>query len=167
MCLKIPPLLSVCLANLALIGAVGLITPGQTLAVDRGESKPAVPNRVEDFIPAGWTVEQEVSGDLNRDAQTDRVLQIIEPGDSPQRKRSLLVLFGHQSGWQQEALAPNLLLCAGCAGMLSSSTGKHIQLAIADDVLIVQQLAGGRSASSPENALLRNIDRRVKANRNN
>lgn len=95
------------------------------------------------FIPNGWTVEKEISGDLNSDGTSDRVLQIANrEGNS----RSLIVLFSTSSGWKQIASAPQLLLCTSCAGVMGTEKGGHIQLQIQDSVLVVKQLAGSRSA---------------------
>jgi hypothetical protein len=99
-----------------------------------------------DFIPQGWEIEKEVSGDLNDDKLADRVLQIAEAGDSGQRPRSLLILKATTSGWEKIATAPKLLLCSGCAGMMGGPKGQHIRLAIENGVLVVNQLAGSRGA---------------------
>jgi hypothetical protein len=101
---------------------------------------------ITDFIPQGWEIEKEVSGDLNNDELADRVLQIAEAGDSGVRPRSLLILKATTSGWEKIAIAPKLLLCSGCAGMMGGPKGQHIRLTIENGVLIVNQLAGSRGA---------------------
>jgi hypothetical protein len=101
---------------------------------------------ITDFIPQGWEIEKEVSGDLNNDELADRVLQIAEVGDSGARPRSLLILKATTSGWEKIATAPKLLLCSGCAGMMGGQKGQHIRLTIENGVLIVNQLAGSRGA---------------------
>lgn len=105
----------------------------------------------QEFVPGGWHIEKEVSGDLNDDRKTDRVIQIAEPGgkaDSPRfdQQRSLIVLLATGQGWQKIASAPKLLLCRGCAGMLGTDNGEYIQLEIKNRVLAVRQLAGSREA---------------------
>jgi hypothetical protein len=102
--------------------------------------------KIEDFIPQGWQIEKEVSGDLNNDGQADRVIQIVEAGDSGERQRSLLILQTASSGWKKIATAPKLLLCSSCAGAMGGPKGEHIRLNIEDGVLIVNQLAGSRGA---------------------
>ena len=99
-----------------------------------------------DFIPQGWQIEKEVSGDLNRDGQADRVVQIAEVGDSWTKRRSLVILKATSTGWEQMATAPKLLLCSRCAGMMGGLKGQHIRVDIKDGVLIVQQLTGSRHA---------------------
>jgi hypothetical protein len=39
---------------------------------------------ITDFIPQGWQIEKEISGDLNNDGKPDRVLQIAEVVHYPQ-----------------------------------------------------------------------------------
>jgi hypothetical protein len=101
---------------------------------------------ITDFIPQGWQIEKEVSGDLNNDGKADRVLQIAEVSNSWQRPRSLLILKATTSGWKKIATAPQLLICTSCAGTLGGPKGQHIRLAIENGVLIVNQLAGSRNA---------------------
>src|ERR1051326_8590043 len=64
-----------------------------------------------DFLPQGWTVEQEVHGDLNGDGVTDIAAILIQ--DKPQfdasgalneRQRGLIVLLHHE---------PNTLIRVG------------------------------------------------------
>jgi hypothetical protein len=103
------------------------------------------------FVPEGWHIEKEVSGDLNGDRKADRVIQIAEPGgkaDSPRfdQQRSLIVLLATEKGWQKIASAPKLLFCRGCAGMLGTDNGEYIRLELKNRVLTVRQLAGSREA---------------------
>jgi hypothetical protein len=114
---------------------------------DQGSTISTTPaQEITDFIPQGWQIEKEVSGDLNNDGKADRVLQIAEVGDSWQRPRSLLILKATRSGWEKIATAPKLLLCSSCAGTMGGPKGQHIRLEIKDGVLIVNQLAGSRGA---------------------
>jgi hypothetical protein len=114
-------------------------------------SHASVPNRqaqtssptvegLEAFIPQGWQIEKEASGDLNNDGKADLVLQIAEVDDSGQRLRSLLILQATASGWEKIAIAPKLLFCSSCAGSIGGPKGTHIRLTIEDGVLIVNQL---------------------------
>jgi hypothetical protein len=114
-------------------------------------AKPARRSYVAPFIPIGWSLEKEVSGDLNDDGRNDIALQIAEPGSSGnqpkyEQKRMLRIVMSTPSGWKQVASTSQIFLCRGCAGMLGSDNGSHIQLQIQDGILIVKQLAGSRSA---------------------
>jgi hypothetical protein len=101
------------------------------------------PTPVGAMIPAGWTLEKQTSGDLNGDRQSDVALKLIQPktGD-----RALLVLLANPSGWEKLALAPKLLLCQKCAGMMGTETGEHIIVNIDNGVLVVEQYRGSRDA---------------------
>ncbi len=116
----------------------------------RGTSSTQTNPQIADFIPQGWRIEKEVSGDLNGDGQADRVVHIVKGGvkgrESWAQPRSLLVLKATASGWKKIATAPNLLLCSSCAGMMGGPDGQHIRLEIDNGILIVKQLAGSRHA---------------------
>ncbi|MGI0491530.1 hypothetical protein ACN4EG_06940 [Alkalinema pantanalense CENA528] len=96
---------------------------------------------IDDFIPAGWQLSQQISGDLNGDRRSDAVLKLSKDGQF-----DLIVLLATSSGWQQLAHAPNLLFCGGCAGPLGTNQGGHIRIEIEEDVLLVKQIAGSRGA---------------------
>jgi hypothetical protein len=118
------------------------ITPAIAAKKAASQPKPeATP--VEQMIPAGWTLEKQTSGDLNGDRQSDVALKLIQPktGD-----RALLVLLATPSGWEKLALAPKLLLCQKCAGMMGTETGEHIKVNIDNGVLVVEQYRGSRFA---------------------
>lgn len=109
---------------------------------------------VQAFVPKGWRVEAKVEGDLNNDRRSDTVLKLIEaalPGTDPDafgdRARALLVLQKQSNGrWQRIGIAPRLLLCSNCAGVLGSPDGANIQVKIEKGVILVRQLRGSREA---------------------
>jgi hypothetical protein len=96
---------------------------------------------VDAMIPAGWTLEKQTSGDLNGDRQPDVALKLIQPKTG---ERALLVLLATTTGWKKLALAPKLLLCKRCAGMMGTETGEHIKVNIDNGVLAVEQYSGSR-----------------------
>jgi hypothetical protein len=98
---------------------------------------------VEKMIPADWKVEQQTAGDLNGDRQPDMALRLIQ---SKTGQRALMVLLAKPSGWEKLALAPKLLLCQNCGGMLGTPSGANIKVMIEDGVLVVDQLMGSRDA---------------------
>jgi hypothetical protein len=102
---------------------------------------PAKGKVIEDFIPAGWTLEERTAGDLNGDGKDDLGLRVIKSGKSGDRPRSLVVLLNTKTGWQRLAVADNLLVCDSCGGMLGS-----IRMQIQKQVLITNQLVGSRNA---------------------
>lgn len=93
---------------------------------------------VQEFVPAGWTVETKVDGDLNGDRIPDTVLKVIEavPPEtneeaSGEHARTLIVLLKQSSGqWQRIALTDRLLLCSICEGTFSSPNGENIKVTI-------------------------------------
>jgi hypothetical protein len=107
-------------------------------AAPKASPKPA---SVEAMIPAGWTLEKQTSGDLNSDRQPDVALKLVQ---SKTGQRALLVLLATPSGWEKLALAPKLLLCKKCAGMMGTETGEHIKVSIDNGVLVVEQYRGSR-----------------------
>lgn len=126
---------------------------GQISCSENGwDAKPIVSSTsnqsINDFIPQGWQIEQDISGDLNNDGQADRVIQIAEAGEARNQQRSLLLLQSTATGWNQIATAPKLLLCSSCAGMMGTTNGTHIRLTIKDGILIVDQFSGSRAILS-------------------
>jgi hypothetical protein len=105
--------------------------------------RPAQPTPLEQMIPSGWTLEKQSSGDLNGDRQPDMALKLIQ---STTGQRALLVLLATPSGWEKLALAPKLLLCKRCAGMMGTETGEHIIVNINNGVLVVEHYRGSRDA---------------------
>ena len=102
---------------------------------------PAKGKVIEDFIPAGWVLENQTAGDLNGDGKDDLALRIIKLGKRGDLPRSLIVLLNTKTGWQRLAVADNLFLCDGCGGMLGD-----IRMQIRKQVLITNQLVGSRDA---------------------
>ncbi len=109
---------------------------------------PAQGSTVQAFIPKGWKVEAKVEGDLTADQRPDTVLKLIETGSAnSDRARVLLVLQKRSDGqWQQIGIAPRLLLCSNCAGVLGSPDGANVQVEIEKGVLLVRQFRGSREA---------------------
>lgn len=99
---------------------------------------------VQALVPRGWQVEGRTEGDLNGDRRTDTVLRLIQTANSGgDRARMLLVLQRQPNGqWQRIGMAPRLLLCSNCGGMLES-----IQIKIENGVLLVDQLRGSRDGT--------------------
>ncbi|MDX2044750.1 MAG: hypothetical protein SF097_26300 [Acidobacteriota bacterium] len=107
---------------------------------------------VREFVPAGWTVEAEVGGDLNRDSIADLAVVLVEemPANAdkenpPERQRALLILFKTADGkFKRAALAEKVLLCTRCGGAFygMAETSTHVE--IKNGVLIVWQDYGSR-----------------------
>jgi hypothetical protein len=108
----------------------------------------AQPDAKRKFVPAGWTVEQELQGDLDGDGIPDAVLMLVEEGHSgptDEAGRSLIVLAGQRDGsFAEMATNRKLLLCVQCFGAI----GGKPRLSIQRNVLIVEQETGSRETTS-------------------
>jgi hypothetical protein len=119
---------------------------------------PAEGRAAGDFVPRGWKIETsegELTGELNKDAQPDKVLRLVEDkpvesadGTYNERSRALIIIFGKAGGgFTRAAVATRLLGCTLCAGMLGDPEGGNISIEIKNGVLNVSQLSGSREAT--------------------
>ncbi|UYZ60981.1 hypothetical protein [Hymenobacter latericus] len=102
------------------------------------------------FVPKGWQLEQQLSGDLNADQRPDKVLMLIEQQspdpDDDTRYRALVVLLTQPNGsLQRVGVGGKLLYCTSCFGALGGE-GTRPELRIARGVLLVSHYAGSRWA---------------------
>lgn len=112
---------------------------------------------VKDFVPAGWVIEEEVSGDLNGDSLPDIALKLIqEKGvggednvratNANDRQRALVILSKGQDGkLSRAAVAEKLLQCAACGGAFYGMVEAPANVKIENGVLIVSQDHGSRN----------------------
>jgi hypothetical protein len=107
------------------------------------------------LVPAGWTIEQAVTGDLNGDGRPDAVVSLRQyptpdtREDQEGHPRALLILFADASGgYYQQTLATRLLPCATCLGMLGAyaEANSPVNIAIAAGKLRIGWLQGSREA---------------------
>lgn len=105
-----------------------------------------------DFVPDGWAMEEQVSGDLNKDGRVDAAFQLVEDlaaedenGAPTTRYRALVVIFGKKNGkgFELVTVGSYLMQCTTCGGMLTS-----VKTEIKNGVLIVDQLMGSREATN-------------------
>ncbi len=106
------------------------------------------PDAKRKFVPAGWTVEKEIPGDLSGDGVPDAVLMLVEDGHrnpTDEAGRTLVVLAGRRDGsFEQIGMSKKLLLCLQCFGAMDGGPALSIQRG----VLIVDQLTGSRETAS-------------------
>ncbi|MFN0111641.1 MAG: hypothetical protein ACKVZH_22495 [Blastocatellia bacterium] len=117
---------------------------------------PKTAANVGEFVPRGWQVEAQVSGDLNRDSIADLAVTLIEQmpapsgknadkEDLPERQRSLLILFKTSDGkFNRVALAEKVLLCTRCGGAFYGAAETPTTVEINNGVIIVTQDYGSR-----------------------
>jgi hypothetical protein len=111
------------------------------------QALPSAGRSLGDFLPQGWTVEQEVHGDLNGDGGTDIAAILIQ--DNPQldasgapneRQRGLIVLLRHEPNTLiRVGTNQTLLQCTTCGGMKEG-----VAIDIKKGVMIVGQMSGSR-----------------------
>ncbi|AFY97251.1 hypothetical protein [Chamaesiphon minutus] len=53
---------------------------------------------IENFIPAGWTLEDRTAGDLNGDSKDDLALRLVKSGEPGDRPQSLVILLNTKNG---------------------------------------------------------------------
>ncbi len=102
---------------------------------------------VQDFVPKGWKIQDQVEGDINSDRKPDTVLTLVENGTQSERARAMVVLIKQPGGkLQRLAVANKFLLCSTCAGLLSNPDGAGTSIKIKSGVITVSQLSGSRLA---------------------
>lgn len=144
------------LFGLLIFGNAALTFSQDSSVVPLADSKlPRTAGAVEKFVPAGWTIEARISGDLNNDAVADTALELIEKpaadvdkDDPPSRSRVLLILFRNKDGaFEWVAAAKTLLQCTRCGGAFYGVMEAPSEVAIAKGVLIIKQDHGSREVS--------------------
>jgi hypothetical protein len=71
------------------------------------------------FIPKGWIVIREESGDFNKDGIEDVVIVTIDSiaEKALESNRSVIILQGTIGGFQLSSYSAKAVLCAGCGGI--------------------------------------------------
>jgi hypothetical protein len=116
---------------------------------------PAEGRSVSDFVPPGWKLEEQVTGDLNGDSVPDYALKLVEDkpaknsDDIPnERQRALVILFkGHDGQLSRAAVADRLLQCTSCGGAFYMAVEAPANVKIEKGVLIAEQEHGSREVT--------------------
>jgi hypothetical protein len=116
---------------------------------------PASGGAPQDFVPQGWKIEGEITGDLNKDSAPDIVLKLVE--DLPakdkddvatERSRALVVLLRKADGGLQRAgVAGRLLLCTRCGGAFYGGEETPADVSVKNGVIVVEQGFGSREVT--------------------
>ncbi len=104
------------------------------------------------FVPPGWKIEEQASGDLNNDSLPDYVLKLVgdesatgDDGIAYAGQRALVIVFGNKNGkLSRAAVAGKLLQCTTCGGAFYGAMEAPAKIRIEKDVLIVEQDHGSR-----------------------
>ncbi|MDT5060820.1 MAG: hypothetical protein QOH63_1279 [Acidobacteriota bacterium] len=109
-------------------------------------------NSVNDFVPPGWKLEEQVAGDLNGDSSPDYALKLVE--DKPaknaddtasERQRALVIVLKNKAGKLSRAgVADKLLQCTTCGGAFYGVMEAPANVKIEKGVLTVEQDHGSR-----------------------
>ncbi|MHC1727700.1 MAG: hypothetical protein AB9866_17140 [Syntrophobacteraceae bacterium] len=110
---------------------------------------------VDKFVPPGWIIEEQVSGDLTGDSVPDYALKLVE--DMPakkdnfpnERQRALILLLGNRDGkFSRAAVTDRLLQCTTCGGAFYGVMEAPAHVNIGKGVLVVEQDNGSREVSA-------------------
>ncbi|MHC1729058.1 MAG: hypothetical protein AB9866_24190 [Syntrophobacteraceae bacterium] len=112
---------------------------------------PSAGKALADFVPTGWSVENQESGDLNGDEVSDIAAILVQgnPGSGQSEseeepQRVLILLLGHDK--EKYYLAGSndaFLLCKGCGGVKEG-----VGISIRKGVVIIEQMSGSREYSN-------------------
>jgi hypothetical protein len=117
---------------------------------------PAEADNLEKFAPAGWKIEEQLTGDLNGDSVPDFALKLVE--DKPakdsedtatERQRALVIVLQKQGGkLSRAAVADKLLQCTRCGGAFYGVSESPANVQIEKGILVVDQDHGSRNLTN-------------------
>jgi hypothetical protein len=117
---------------------------------------PAQADSIQKFVPAGWKIEEQISGDLNGDALPDHVLKLVEDkpakdeeGVATERSRAMVVVQQQSAArLSRMAVAGKLLQCTRCGGAFYGVVETPANVTIEKGVIVVQQDHGSRNLTN-------------------
>lgn len=122
-------------------------------------NKSQIPPQASDvnkFVPRGWKIEEQLTGDLNGDSQADYVLKLVEDkaakdaeGDPTERSRALVVALAGSGGtFMRAAVADRLLQCTRCGGAFYGVVESPAEVKIEKGIIVVEQDHGSRNLTN-------------------
>jgi hypothetical protein len=143
--------------SVIVLSVIGLVFPALSspqedrASIDKSRI-PMVGNSVNDFVPPGWKLEEQVAGDLNGDSSPDYALKLVEDklaktddGDASERQRVLVIVLKNKDGkLSRAAVADRLLQCTRCGGAFYGVMESPANVQIEKGVLSVEQDHGSR-----------------------
>lgn len=108
------------------------------------------------FVPAGWKIEEQVTGDLNGDSLPDFAIKLVEDkpakdaDDMPtERGRALVIALAEKDGSLKRAgVADKLLQCTRCGGAFYGVVETPAGVSIEKGVVVVEQDHGSRNLTN-------------------
>lgn len=134
--------------TLSLLVFTHLVCAVEVRAADLSlKNLPTAGKSLADFLPGGWTVGDQASGDLNGDGVSDIAAILVQGNPSGNQSepeddfdRALIVLLGHAKGkFTLAGKNGGLLLCKGCGGVKEG-----VGISSKKAVIVVQQWSGSR-----------------------
>jgi len=116
---------------------------------------PTEAESIEKFVPTGWKIEEQVTGDLNGDSVPDFVVKLVE--DKPakdsddvaiERQRALVIVLQQDGKLSRAAVADKLLQCTRCGGAFYGVSESPANVQIEKGVIVVDQDHGSRNLTN-------------------
>lgn len=117
---------------------------------------PTEADSIEKFIPAGWKIEEQVTGDLNGDSVPDYAVKLVEEKPAKdrddvaiERQRALVIVLQQPSGkLSRAAVADRLLQCTRCGGAFYGVSESPANVQIEKGLIVVDQDHGSRNLTN-------------------
>jgi|GEM_PF-392830 len=137
-----------------IISATGSFAQDEPGTIDKS-LVPKEGTEIGKFAPAGWKIEQQVSGDLNGDGLPDYALTLVEAkpdknseGDPTDRGRALVIVLARDGKFGRAGVADKLLQCTRCGGAFYGVVETPVEVTIEKGVVVVQQDHGSRNLTN-------------------
>ena len=134
---------------------LGISTFAQDLTTINPLSLPKIPasgDRPEAFAPAGWKVEETITGDLNGDGKADSAIKLAQVDASKESgiggNRVLVIAFNDGAQMKRVAVAAKLLQCVDCGGAFYGVLPAPAGVTIEKGVIVVENEHGSRDVST-------------------
>jgi hypothetical protein len=75
-----------------------------------------IPSSVKSQIPAGWTIKDVVTGQLNNDTKEDLIL-VLENKKIEDVPRKIMIFLGEDNGYQLSGTSDTAVFCEKCGGI--------------------------------------------------
>jgi len=126
---------------LFILGLAGLAQAGDAAI----SNLPQQGASLADFVPKGWKVDFQVSGDLNGDGVPDIAAILIEDkldndADDGPNRALIVLLCTDNNKFALAGINAKLLQCNGCGGVK-----EFVDIQIKKNVIIVSQMSGSRT----------------------
>ncbi|UYZ60982.1 hypothetical protein [Hymenobacter latericus] len=120
--------------------------PAQAAIAFDAASLPTKAARTAAFVPTGWLLERQISGDLNGDKRADPVLVLVErpspTAPEARRERAVVVLLADAAGQLQRVAASGQLLYGIGGPDLLISSDKMPDVKVEKGALVVRHISG-------------------------